>query len=74
MDLQNHPRISVDPKICHGKPVIKGTRLLVGNILGALAGGSTRAELLEDYPSLTDEDITAALGFGKNAVDFELVA
>lgn len=74
MVLHNHPHISVEPGICHGKPVIKGTRILVANILGALAGGSSREELLRDYPSLTDADISAALAFGKNAVEFQTVA
>jgi uncharacterized protein (DUF433 family) len=74
MDLLNHPRIAASPGVCHGKPVIKGTRVLVANILGALAGGSTRSELLEDYPTISDDDINAALAFGKNAVEFEFVA
>ena len=74
MELQKHPRISVDPGVCHGKPVIKGTRILVSNIIGAIAGGATREQLMADYPSLKNEDITAALGFGKNAAEFETVA
>lgn len=73
METDKHPRISIDPAICHGKPVIKGTRVPVANILGALAGGSSRTELLQDYPSLTDNDISAALAFGKHAVEFEVV-
>jgi uncharacterized protein (DUF433 family) len=74
MDLKNHPRIAVDPAVCHGKPVIKGTRVLVANILGALAGGATREEILQDYPSINNDDITASLAFGKHAVEFEVVA
>ena len=54
-------RIVIDPEICHGKPVIKGTRVLVSNILGALAGGDTIEQLLEDYPNISRDDVHAAL-------------
>lgn len=64
-------KISIDPNICHGKPVIKGTRVLVSNILGALASGETIEEVLEDYPNITKEDILAALAFGSEATRFE---
>ena len=57
-------RISINPIVCHGKPVIKGTRVLVSNILGALASGNTFQEILEDYPNISKEDIQAALSFG----------
>lgn len=57
-------RILIDLTVCHGKPVIRGTRVLVANILGALASGQSRAEILEDYPSITDADIDAALELG----------
>ncbi len=56
-------RIQIDPKICHGKPVITGTRVLVSNILGALAGGDTIEMILEDYPNITKEDVLAAISF-----------
>ena len=52
-------RISINPNICHGKPVITGTRVLVSNILGALAAGETQDEIIEDYPNITEEDILA---------------
>jgi len=54
-------RISIDPTICHGKPCIKGTRVWVSLIVDNLAAGSTEDEILEAYPSLTKEDIRAAL-------------
>lgn len=41
-------RISINPNVCHGKPVIKGTRVLVSNVLGSLASGETINEILED--------------------------
>ena len=43
-------RLQIDPAICHGKPVIKGTRVLVSTLLGALAAGDTIEKLLGDYP------------------------
>ncbi|OIP27490.1 MAG: hypothetical protein COT13_05285 [Chloroflexi bacterium CG08_land_8_20_14_0_20_45_12] len=56
-------RISIDPHICLGKPCIKGTRIWVSLILDNLAAGSSETEILEAYPSLTKEDIRAALAF-----------
>ena len=55
-------RISFDPAICHGKPVIRGTRMPVSLIIGSLAGGMTTEELRQEY-DLTAEDIRAALQF-----------
>jgi uncharacterized protein (DUF433 family) len=66
-----HPRISMDSQICHGKPVISGTRVLVANILGALASGQARQEIIEDYPSITEKDIDAALDFATQMAQFE---
>jgi len=55
-------RITIDPKICHGKPVIRGTRMPVTLIVGSLAGGMTIEEVQREY-DLTIEDIRAALKF-----------
>lgn len=57
--------ISIDPAVCHGKPVIKGTRVLVPTILGALAGGDSRDMIVEDY-EVTMEQISAALASRKH--------
>ncbi len=56
-------RISVDPLICHGKACIKGTRIMVSVILDNLAAGLSHEEILKSYPSLTDEDIQAAISY-----------
>ena len=56
-------RISIDAGVCHGKPVVTGTRVLVANVVGALAAGQTIASVLEDYPSLQEEDIRACLQY-----------
>ena len=66
-----HERIVLDPLVCHGKPVIKGTRVLVSTILGALAGGDTFEMILDDYPSILREDIVAALAFASELSQFE---
>lgn len=71
MILQTHPRISIDSTICHGKPVIAGTRIIVSQLLAALASGASVNELLEDYPSLKPEDINAALAFASDLSQFE---
>jgi uncharacterized protein (DUF433 family) len=52
-------RISVDPTICSGKPCIKGTRILVRNILGMIAGGYSIERVLTAYPELTAEDVVS---------------
>lgn len=57
-------RISIDPEVCFGKPCIRGTRIWVALILDNLAAGTSEEELLEEYPSLTREDIRAAIAYG----------
>ena len=62
-------RIEVNPEICHGKPVIRGTRIMVRNILGAFAAGESMSDILKSYPELTAEDIAAALAYAIELVD-----
>lgn len=56
-------RITLDPKVMVGKPIIKGTRLTVEYILNLLAHGATVAEILDEYEGLSREDIQACLLF-----------
>ena len=56
-------RISVDPLVCHGKACIKGTRIMVSVILDNLAADVSPEEILESYPSLSLEDIQAAIAY-----------
>jgi len=56
-------RVVFDPAVCHGKPVVRGTRVLVANVVGAVAAGEAMAEILRDYPSITEADIRACLEF-----------
>ena len=64
-------RITITPDVCHGKPVIKGTRVLVSTLLGALAGGDSFDDLLEDYPSIEREDILAVLEFASELSNYQ---
>jgi uncharacterized protein (DUF433 family) len=54
-------RIVVDPQICAGKPCIRGTRIMVENILGMLAGGYVMDQILHAYLELSREDVVAAM-------------
>ena len=56
-------RITVDPGICGGRPCIRGLRIRVKDVLELLASGVSHAEILEDFPYLEPEDITASLRF-----------
>jgi uncharacterized protein (DUF433 family) len=66
-------RIEINPAILMGKPIIRGTRITVELILRKLAEGATEAELLEDYPHITKEDILAAVAYGAASVAHEEV-
>ncbi len=61
--------IEVNPAICHGKPVIRGTRIMVRNILGSLAGGDSIEDILAHYPEISREDVTAAIEYAIELVD-----
>ena len=54
-------RITIDPEICHGKPVIRGLRYPAESILELLSSGMTTQEILSDYPDLERDDIRAVL-------------
>jgi uncharacterized protein (DUF433 family) len=62
-------RITLDPEVMVGKPVIKGTRLTVEFILGLLAHGATAEEILAEYDGLTQEDIRACLLFAYKSLE-----
>ena len=64
-------RIEINPNVCHGRPVIRGTRVLVSQILGALSGGDSIEAVLEDYPNITSEDVSAVFDFAGSLARFE---
>ena len=65
--------IVVDAKVCSGKPVVRGTRIMVKNILGMVAGGYSVDQVLAAYPELTREMVQAALAYAAAVVDEEQV-
>lgn len=67
-------RIVFDAGICGGRPRIRGTRVRVSDIVGALAAGDSIAELLEDFPYLAEADIYAALAYAAKAVDHRVLS
>ena len=65
-DLLN--RITVDPKICGGKPIVRGTRVGVAVILDSLAEGLTPEQIVGELPTLTVEDVHAAIAWAARLV------
>lgn len=67
------PRIVFDADICGGRARIRGTRVRVSDIVGAIAEGDTVDDLVAEFPYLTAEDIAAALRYAAGAVDHRVV-
>jgi len=61
-------RIVVDPKVHHGAPCVRGTRVPVAVVLGSLAEGLTPEAILQEYPALTYEDIQACLAYAAEVI------
>ncbi len=57
-------RIAIDPRVCFGKPCVRGTRIWVSLVLDLLASRATIHEILDNYPSLTEEDVYACIAYG----------
>ena len=70
--LQFDQRIVRDPKVCGGEPVFKGTRVTLRTVLASLAAGDTSEAILADFPSLTPEDIQAAIAFAAASAEEDL--
>jgi uncharacterized protein (DUF433 family) len=70
--LQFDQRIVRDPKICGGEPVFKGTRVTLRTVLASLAAGDTSEAILADFPSLTPQDIQAAIAFAAASAEEDL--
>lgn len=62
-------RIDINPKIMAGKPIIKGTRIAVGQILGLLAEGRPFSQILAEYDHITADDIAACLLFAQETLE-----
>ena len=66
-------RITVNPDVMVGKPVIRGMRITVEQILKALGGGVSATDILEDYPELAPQDIQAAILYASERIENEKV-
>lgn len=66
-------RISIDPQVLVGKPVVRGTRLSVEFVVGLLAQGWAEADVLKNYPGLTHEDVLACLAYARERLASERV-
>ncbi len=73
MEQELNKRITVNPEVMVGKPVIKGTRIPVDTIIRLMAQGMTQEEILEDYPKLEKDDIKAALEYAASLAEGESV-
>ncbi len=71
MELQD--RITLNPNILRGKPIIRGLRISVDQIIKSLAAGISTKEILEDYPELEENDIKAALLYASKVLEAEKV-
>ena len=73
MASESIQRITIDPEICHGKPVIRGLRYPVNMIFELMSSGMTQQEILEDYRDLEPEDIIACLQYAAKLTDLNSV-
>lgn len=70
--MTHQDRITTDAAICAGQPVIRGTRVLVRSILGYLAHGAAPAEIVGEFPSITEEDVRAVIAFAAASASEDL--
>ena len=61
-------RISINPDVCNGRPVVRGTRIAVQTVLEFLAAGDSAEDVLEEYPSLTRADVQACLDYASRVM------
>jgi uncharacterized protein (DUF433 family) len=66
-------RIVIDEAVLAGKPIVRGTRLSVEQVLGHLAAGWSKSEVLANYPTLKSEDVAACLAYARDVIAGETV-
>jgi len=71
--MSDEPPIVLDPSVLAGKPVVRGTRLSVEFIIGLLADGWSEADIMHNYPGLTQQDIAACLAYARDVLKGEKV-
>jgi uncharacterized protein (DUF433 family) len=69
--MNDETRITLDPEVLAGKPVVRGTRLSVEFIIGLMADGWSEADILRNYPALTHEDVSACLAYARDVLRSE---
>ena len=72
MAINYQVRIARDPGVCGGEPVIKGTRVTLRAILASLAEGAIGKEILEDFPTLTEDHVRAVIAFAASSAEEDL--
>lgn len=70
MDYQRY--IVRDPAICGGEPVVKGTRVTIRTVLASLAEGASNQDILEDFPTLKEEDVRAVIAFAAASAEEDM--
>ncbi|HEY1753309.1 MAG TPA: DUF433 domain-containing protein [Caulobacteraceae bacterium] len=71
--MNENDRISLDPAVLAGKPVVKGTRIAVEFVIGLMAEGWSEADIVANYPGLTPEDLRACLAYARDSLSAEKV-
>ena len=71
--MKEFEQIVIDPEVCHGKLIIKGTRIMLSNILSLLAGGYTIEQIIVYYLELAEKDVKAAIAYAAAFIDDELM-
>ncbi len=74
IEAMTFTRITIDPAVCTGKPCVRGLRFPVARLLGLLAAGETREDILAAYPYLESEDVDEALRYAASLAEDETVA
>lgn len=67
-------RIEIDSEICHGKPRIKGTRIMISILLEWLEAGKNFEDIINAYPELTTDDISAVIRYARKVIEDERIA
>ena len=68
-----HSRITLDPSVLAGKPVIRGTRISVEFVIGLMAEGWNEADIIKNYPGITRDDLMACLAYARDTLSSEKV-
>jgi len=71
--MMDHPRIALAPDVLAGKPVVRGTRLAAEFVVGLMADGWSEADILQNYPGITHEDVLACLAYARDMLGSEKV-